>query len=53
MDFARREILVLDGKVYKDRVTVLPRAIEPSLREQLEHAEKLHRRDLTAGFGAV
>jgi integron integrase len=53
IDFARREILVRDGKGYKDRVTVLPRAIEPPLREQLEHAEDLHRRDLAAGFGAV
>jgi integron integrase len=53
MDFARREILIRDGKGYKDRVTVLPRAIESSLREQLEHAGNLHRRDLAAGFGGV
>ena len=53
MDFARREILIRDGKGYKDRVTVLPRAIESSLREQLEHAGKLHRHDLAAGFGGV
>jgi transposase len=53
MDFARREILIRDGKGYKDRVTVLPRAIESSLREQLEHIGKLHRHDLAAGFGAV
>jgi len=53
MDFARREILIRDGKGYKDRVTVLPRAIESSLREQLDHARKLHRHDLAAGFGAV
>jgi integron integrase len=53
MDFARREILIRDGKGYKDRVTVLPRAIESSLREQLEHARKVHRHDLAAGFGAV
>jgi integron integrase len=53
MDFARREILIRDGKGYKDRVTVLPRAIESSLRDQLDHAATLHRHDLAAGFGAV
>ena len=35
MNFARREILIRDRNGYKDRVTVLPRAIESSLREQL------------------
>src|ERR1700730_4305251 len=53
MNFARREILIRDRKGYKGRVTVLPRAIESSLREQLEHARKVHRHDLAAGFGAV
>ena len=53
MNFARREILIRDRKGYKDRVTVLPRAIESSLREQLEHARKVHRHDLAAGFGVV
>ena len=53
LDFARHEILVRDGKGYKDRVTVLPLAVESSLREQLGGAGKLHRHDLAAGFGAV
>jgi integron integrase len=53
VDFARREIIVRDGKGHKDRVTVLPRAIESPLREQLAHARNLHQRDLAAGFGNV
>jgi integron integrase len=53
MNFARREILIRDRKGYKDRVTVLPRAIESSLREQVEHARKVHRHDLAVGFGVV
>jgi integron integrase len=53
IDFARREILIRDGKGLKDRVTVLPRAIIPELREQLDAARELHERDLAAGFGAV
>jgi integron integrase len=53
IDFARREILIRDGKGLKDRVTVLPRAIIPELREQLDAAREMHERDLAAGFGAV
>ena len=33
MDFARREILVRDGKGYKDRVTVLSRAMRQAVRD--------------------
>ena len=53
VDFARCEILIRDGKGHKDRITVLPRAIESSLRDQIEHAGELHRSDLAAGFGVV
>ena len=53
VDFGRREILIRDGKGHKDRVTVLPRAVESSLRKQLDEARKVHRRDLAAGFGNV
>jgi integron integrase len=53
VDFARREILIRDGKGLKDRVTVLPMAIEKPLRKQLDHACALHQRDLNAGYGEV
>jgi len=53
VDFERREILVRDGKGLKDRVTVLPRAVVPRLREQLGAARALHERDLAAGHGMV
>jgi integron integrase len=53
VDFARREIVIRDGKGLKDRVTVLPRAIVPQLREQLACAHDLHEKDLAAGYGAV
>ncbi|SRR5712691_8471373 len=53
VDFARREILVRDGKGAKDRVTMLPeRLIEP-LQRHLERVRELHGEDLTAGFGSV
>jgi len=53
VDFARHEILVRDGKGFKDRVTMLPRAAAPALRRQVEIARTFHQRDLAAGAGAV
>jgi site-specific recombinase XerD len=53
MDFARREILIRDGKGYRDRVTVLARAIDSSLRDQLEHTGKVQafQRAMRQGVG--
>ncbi len=53
VDFSRREILVRDGKGFKDRVTMLPAALAAPLRAHLERVRELHRQDLAAGFGAV
>ncbi len=53
VEFARREILVRDGKGSKDRVTMLPVRLVAALREQLAHAREIHRVDLDEGFGAV
>jgi integron integrase len=53
VEFARRELLVRDGKGGKDRVTVLPENLIAPLHEQLAHARALHERDLHAGRGAV
>jgi len=52
-DFDRNEILVRDGKGFKDRVTVLPRSVVTSLRSHLEGVCELHREDLALGFGSV
>jgi integron integrase len=51
IDFARHEILVRDGKGFKDRVTVLPASLAPALREQLAHVREIHTRDLARGRG--
>ena len=48
VEFERRE-----GKGNKDRVTVLPENLMAPLREQMECARVLHRKDLDAGLGAV
>ncbi|MCL4801667.1 MAG: integron integrase [Burkholderiales bacterium] len=53
VDFARREIVVRDGKGARDRVTMLPAGIAPALRAHLVRVRELHAEDLAAGFGAV
>ena len=53
VEFSRREILVRDGKGFKDRVTMLPAALAAPLAEHLERVKALHGRDLAAGRGAV
>lgn len=51
--FERGELLVRDGKGFKDRVTMLPPSLAPALRVQLDRARALHSRDLAAGHGEV
>ncbi|MCL5801417.1 MAG: integron integrase [Gammaproteobacteria bacterium] len=53
VDFARREILVRDGKGFKDRVTMLPSTLAEPLKAHLQRVKDLHQQDLEAGFGAV
>ena len=45
VDFVRQVIVVRDGKGGKDRVVMLPRALEGPLRAQLLHARRLWRLD--------
>ena len=49
VDFARGLILIRDGKGAKDRVTMLPRALETALRAHLHGARELFERDVAAG----
>ncbi|WP_457787600.1 integron integrase [Pseudomonas sp. PL-6] len=51
VDFARREILVRDGKGQKDRVTMLPMRIVEPLQLHLDKVRGLHCSDLAEGFG--
>jgi len=53
IDFARNEILVVDGKGQKDRRTMLPEAIKSALAVQVESVRQLHREDLKRGLGEV
>lgn len=49
IDFDRREILVRDGKGAKDRVTMLPERLIPSLREHLARRRAIFDTDMAAG----
>ena len=53
VDFARREILVREGKGFKDRVTMLPVTLIEPLKAHLLKVQALHAEDLTAGHGEV
>jgi integron integrase len=53
VEFARREIIVREGKGNKDRITVLPENLILPLKAHLEKVKALHERDLEAGFGEV
>jgi integron integrase len=53
VDFARRELLVHDGKGRKDRVTVLPARLVPPLLAHLERVRRQHLADLEGKAGFV
>ena len=53
VDFVRRIIIVREGKGGKDRVVMLPRALEGALREQFERARRYWLADRALGVGGV
>jgi integron integrase len=53
VEFARGEILVREGKGFKDRVTMLPAALAEPLKAHLEKVHALHEQDIAEGFGEV
>ena len=53
VEFSRREILVREGKGFKDRVTMLPEAVVASLKAHLAKVKILHGEDLAQGYGEV
>lgn len=53
VDLARCEILVREGKGFKDRVTMLPASLVQPLKQHLERVKALHDEDLLKGYGEV
>lgn len=53
VDFARRAIVVREGKGAKDRVVMLPASLMPALRDQMAWARRLWAADRAAGRAGV
>jgi integron integrase len=53
IEFARKEIIVREGKGQKDRVTMLPASLVNPMADHLVGVKRLHEEDLAAGFGSV
>ena len=53
VEFTRNEIIVREGKGFKDRVTMLPRSVADGLRTHLDAVRALHVEDLADGYGDV
>ena len=53
IDFEMNEITVRNGKGFKDRITMLPEPVKPSLSEHLAHVKIIHENDLAKGCGKV
>jgi len=53
LDFSRREIVIREGKGFRDRVTMLPALLAEDLERHLVRVRALHERDLRGGYGRV
>jgi integron integrase len=53
IDFEYQQLMVRAGKGGGDRVTILPRALEPALQRHLAMTKLLHEDDLANGYGSV
>jgi integron integrase len=53
IEFSRGEILVREGKGFKDRVTMLPAVLVDPLKAHLKQVRDLHERDVEEGYGEV
>lgn len=51
VDFGASEVTIREGKGDKDRRTMLPEKVRAALLEHLECVQKIHARDLAAGYG--
>jgi integron integrase len=51
INFETNQILVRDGKGFKDRVTMLPKMVKSELLEQIKRTKLVHQKDLKDGNG--
>jgi len=53
IDFDQGQIMIIDGKGRKDRISVLPEKLRDDLQRQVESVRQLHQADLAKGYGEV
>src|SRR5262249_32659316 len=53
VDFTSNQILVRDGKGFKDRLTMLPEAVKEELVARVERLKLFHQKELQVGRGRV
>jgi len=53
VEFSRREIVVREGKGFRDRVTMLPDSLVHEFEDHLIRVRALHEQDLRNGYGKV
>ncbi len=53
IDFNTNRILIRNGKGQKDRIVMLPLAIQAQLKQHLTSVKLLHHKDLSLGYGEV
>ena len=53
IDFDLQQIIIREGKGFKDRTTILPSSLIQALHKQIHQVQKIHALDLQDGFGAV
>jgi integron integrase len=53
IDFKANQILVRNGKGFKDRLTMLPDRAKDPLHHHLQEVRRLHKCDLADGYGVV
>ena len=53
IDFETNQITVRNGKGKKDRVTILPTSLKPTLHFHLQKVKAIHQNDLHNGYGKI
>jgi integrase len=53
VDFAYQQLIVHNGKGEQDRVTMLPKAVQESLKRHLATVDLLHQGDVAEGYGSA
>ncbi|MTI89552.1 MAG: integron integrase [Balneolaceae bacterium] len=53
IDFEYQQIVVRNGKGLRDRVTILPEKLQPSLKRHIKKVKNLHLQDQKKGYGSV